>query len=131
MVKQSRQEYVTDTLFGPIESRDRANDLAQLLGIAVLALAAIEMPFALLLGPGVVAVAVLQAGLGGIVWWRKSLTAALLLLAVTLAAAVWLLLRVFRGGGSSGAWGLALALVGVWVGGRAVYCAIAFRRLAA
>ncbi len=129
MIDAERVSRVADALFGPVESRERADELARLLGVAVLVLAAVEACFAILFGPAAVVVAVLEAGLAGLLWWRKSVAAAVGLLAVALAATVALLFTVFARSGPAAAWGLAVSLAGVWAGGRAVYCAIAVRRL--
>ena len=129
MFEEVDESPVTDVLFGPIESRTRAMDLARLLGLVVLAIAGAESVLSFWFGPGAAAVAVLEAGLGVVVWWKKSATAAAALLAVTLAASFVVLLGVLRGGGVAAAWALLVAQVGVWAGGRAVHCAMVFRRL--
>ena len=129
MLETSVASRVADTLFGPIEDRERADDLARLLGAVVLAFAVVETTFALVLGPAVIAVAATEAALGGLVWWRKSTTAAVALLGVALAATVTALLVAFRTEGTAGDWALAVSLVGVWAGGRAVHCTLALRRL--
>ncbi|TAM45857.1 MAG: hypothetical protein EPN53_14285 [Acidobacteria bacterium] len=120
---------VTEALFGPIESRARAEDLARLLGIAVILLAGVETVFVPRFGPGAIATAVLEAGLGCLVWWRKSVVAAVALLAVALAASIFVLLEILRAGDSVAAWALFVAQAGVWLGGRAVQCVISRRRL--
>ena len=122
---------VADALCGPIESRAGAEDLARLLGIGILVLAGIETVFVPWLGPGAIAAAVVEAGLGCIVWWRKTVAAAVALLAVALAASIFVLLDVLRAGDTVAAWALVVAQVGVWLGGRAVQCAVSFRRLSA
>ncbi len=122
---------VTEALFGPIESRARAEDLARLLGVAVILLAGVETVFVPRFGPGAFATAVLEAGLGCFVWWRKSMVAAVALLAVALAASVFVLMEILRVGDSVAAWALFVAQAGVWLGGRAVQCVISRRRLPA
>ena len=129
MIEAERVSRIADALFGPVESRERADERARLLGVAVLVLAAVEACFVVLFGPAAVVVAVLEAGLTIPVWSRKSVAAAVALLAVAFAATVALLVRVFAGSGSTAAWALAVSLAGVWAGGRAVYCTIAVRRL--
>lgn len=119
---------MTEGLFGPIESRAGAEGLARLLAVALFVLAAVETVFVPWFGPGVAAVAVAEAGLGCLVGWRKSVAAAVALLAVTLAASVFVLLQIIRVGDTVNAWALVVAQVGVWLGGRAVQCAIAFHR---
>jgi hypothetical protein len=130
VLETSLASRVADTLFGPIEDRDRADNLARLLGVVIPAFAVVEAAFALFLGPLVIAVAATEAALGGLVWWRKSTTAAVVLLAVALAASVAALLVAFSMEGAAGGLALAVSLVGVWAGGRAVHCTVAFRRLA-
>jgi hypothetical protein len=122
---------ISDTLFGPIENRDRADDLARLLAFAVGILAVVEAAFIVVLGPGAIVVAVLEAALAVLVWWKKSIGAAVALLVVALAATVAVVHSVFRGAGSPAAWALVISLIGVWAGGRAVHCTIALRRLRA
>jgi hypothetical protein len=126
-----RRSPVTEALFGPIQSRARAEDLARLLGVAVVVLAGVEMVFAHWYGPGAIATAVVEAALGCIVWWRRSVVAAVALLAVTLAASVFVLLEVLRVADTVAAWALFLAQAGVWLGGRAVQCVVSRRRLPA
>lgn len=120
--------WITEGLFAPIEGHAGAADLARLLTVAVLLLAAVEVAFLPWFGPAVVVAAVAEAGLGCLVWWRKSLAAAVALLGVALAASVFVLLQIIQVGNTVTAWALVVAQVGVWLGGRAVQCAIVFRR---
>ncbi len=90
----------------------------------------VEAAFALLLGPGAIAVALLEAALGGLLAWRKSLAAAVALLVVALAAAGFVLLGLLSHEGMARAPAFVLALAGVWAGARAVHCSVAARRLA-
>ena len=129
MFEPSRASRMMDALFGPIENRARADDLARLLGVVVLVLAVVEAAFVLFFGPAAIAVAAAEATLGGLVWWRKNMIAAVALLAVALAATVSVLHGVLIGEGSAAAWALVVSFVGVWAGGRAVHCTVAFRRL--
>ncbi len=129
MFETSPEARVSDTLFGPIEDRNGAEDLATLLAFVVLALAVVEAGLTIVVGPAALAVAVAEAVLGGLVGWRKSKGAAVALLGVALAAAGAMLAAVVGGGGSGYAWAFPVALVGVWAGDRAVACAT-FRHFA-
>jgi len=130
MFETSSEARLVDTLFGPIEDRDGADRLAKLLAIVVLALAAVEAALALLVGLAAIAVAVAEAALAGLLAWRRSVIGAVALLGVALAAGAGMLLEVVRGEGPRYAWAFAIALAGVWAGGRAVQCAAAAHRFA-
>jgi hypothetical protein len=91
----------------------------------------VEVPFALIFGAGAIVVAALEAGLVGLVRWRKSIIAAAVLFAVAVAATYFVLAAVFRHDSPLAAWALVACLVGVWAGGSAVHCTVAFRRLTA
>jgi hypothetical protein len=129
MLESTSASWIADTLFGPIESRDRAEDLARVLGITVLGLALTEAGLAAFVGRWALAVAVLDAAFGVLVWWRKSVAAAIGLLAVVLGTSVWSTYAVLRQESASAVWALVISLVGVWAGGRAVHCVLQLRRL--
>lgn len=129
MLESTAASRITDALFGPIENRERADDLSRVLVIVVLVLALAESPFALIFGPGAIVVAALEVGLGILVWWRKSIPAASALLVIALVATYVVLETVFREESHAAAWALVFTLVGVWVGAAAVHCTVAFRRL--
>jgi hypothetical protein len=129
MFETTRASRITDTLFGPIETRDRVDDLVRLLGIGVVILAIIEAAFTSVFGLSALVVAVLEVALVALVWWKKSVSAAAALLAVALAAAIAVVHAVLHGAGSPAAWAMVVSFIGVWAGGRAVHCTVVFRRV--
>lgn len=127
-IETSRSARIADTLFGPIDSRERAAELARVLAAVVVVLALVEGLSALVLGPLALLVAALEAALAALVAVKRSVVAAVSLLALSTAAAAFVLVGLVRAHGAYGGWTVAVALIGVWAGGRAVQGTIAFRR---
>jgi hypothetical protein len=128
MAETTAKRPLIERLFAPIEDRDGARVVAGDLGKALLVVAVIQTILALAREPLTLVDAALYAACGAVIWVTASRLAALVVLLVASGALVLTMLSLLgsiqRGGGRH----IVLALVVVWIAGRAVQATFDYHR---
>jgi hypothetical protein len=128
MVAGAGDRPLFERLFAPIEDRDGARVLAGDLGKALIAVALVQTVLALARGPGALADAALYALGGAVIWATASRLSAVIVLLVSALSSVLTLLDLLGPIRTSGGRNIILALVAVWIAGRAVQATFDYRR---
>ncbi len=130
MTENAPAHPLLDRWFGPIGDGATARALARDLGIAFLAVAAVQAALALALGRGALVDAGLFVVAGVLVVATGSRLAAALALTVAVGSAGLAVGTLTLHEPASGGRSVLLGLVAVWIAGRAVVAAVAQHRLA-
>ena len=117
-----------DRWFGPIEDRGTARLLARDLGAGLLIVAAVQAWLALAFGRDALADAALFAVSGALGWATAGRLAAALALVTACGSTALAIATLTLHEPESGGRSIFLGLVAVWIGGRAVVAALAYRR---
>ena len=119
---------LVERLFAPIEDSDGARVLAGDLGKALLVVAVIQTILALAREPLTLVDAAFYAACGAVIWVTVSRLAALVVLLVAGGALVLTMLSLLGPLQTPGGRHVILALVTVWIGGRAVQATFDYHR---
>jgi hypothetical protein len=128
MAEGTPERPLVERLFAPIEDRDGARVLVGDLGKVLLIVAAIQTLLALARDPAALVDAALYAVCGAFIWMTASRLAAVLVLLVAGGAGVLTMLSLLGPVQTSGARHIVLALVTVWIAGRAVQATFDYHR---
>ena len=128
MAEGTPERPLVERLFAPIEDRDGARVLAGDLGKALLIVAVIQTVLALARDPAALVDAALYAVFGTFIWVTASRLGAVLVLLVAGGAGVLTMLSLLGPVQISGARQIILALVTVWIAGRAVQATFNYHR---
>jgi hypothetical protein len=128
MAEGTPERPLVERLFAPIEDRNGARVLAGDLGKTFLIVAVIQTVLALARDPAALVDAALYAVCGAFIWVTASRLAAVLVLLVASGAGVLTVLALL--GPVQISWGrhIVLALVTVWIAGRAVQATFDYHR---
>ena len=119
---------LVERLFAPIEDRDGARVLAGDLGKALLVVAVIQTILALAREPLTLVDAALYAACGAVIWVTASRLAALVVLMVAGGALVLTMLSLLGPVQKPGGRHIIVALVTLWIAGRAVQATFDYHR---
>jgi len=128
MAERTAERPLVERLFAPIEDCDGARLLASDLGKALLIVAVIQTVLALARDPAALVDAALYAACGAVIWATASRLAAVFVLLVGSGASVLTLLDLLGPIRISGGRNIILALVTVWIAGRAVQATFDYHR---
>jgi hypothetical protein len=128
MAEGTPERPLVERLFAPIEDRDGEHVLAGDLGKALLIVAVIQAVLALARDSAALVDAALYAVFGAFIWVTVSRLAAVLVLLVAGGAGVLTIFSLLGPVQISGGRHIVLALVTIWIAGRAVQATLNYHR---